>query len=183
MELISQQALPVTPAQAWDALNDIEMLRRSIPGCENIAPDGENRFQVVVAASVGPVKAKFRSKLQLLDVVPPVSYTMQFDGQGGAAGFGKGTAKVRLEPADGGQTMLHYSVNAQVGGKLAQVGSRLVDMAAQKMARDFFEGFERVLLEVYPPAPAAVPVPPAEARPAGLWARFVAALRRLFGLR
>ena len=183
MELISQQALPVTPAQAWDALNDIEMLKRSIPGCESMAPDGENRFQVVVAASVGPVKAKFRSKLQLLDVVPPVSYTMQFDGQGGAAGFGKGTAKVRLEPADGGMTMLHYSVNAQVGGKLAQVGSRLVDMAAQKMARDFFEGFERVLLEVYPPAPAAAPVPPAQARPAGLWARFVAALRRLFGLR
>ena len=179
MELTSQQALPVTPAQAWDALNDIEMLRRSIPGCESIAPDGENRFQVVVAASVGPVKAKFRSKLQLLDVVPPVSYTMQFDGQGGAAGFGKGTARVRLEPADGGQTMLHYAVNAQVGGKLAQVGSRLVDMAAQKMARDFFEGFERVRLYVYPPARA-----PAEAaRPAGLWARFIAALRRLFGLR
>ena len=183
MELTSQQALPVTPAQAWDALNDIEMLRRSIPGCETIAPDGENRFQVVVAASVGPVKAKFRSKLQLLDVVPPVSYTMQFDGQGGAAGFGKGTARVRLEPADGGQTMLHYAVNAQVGGKLAQVGSRLVDMAAQKMARDFFEGFERVLLEVYPPAPAAAPAPAEAARPAGLWARFIAALRRLFGLR
>ena len=183
MELTSQQALPVTPAQAWDALNDIEMLRRSIPGCETIAPDGENRFQVVVAASVGPVKAKFRSKLQLLDVVPPVSYTMQFDGQGGAAGFGKGTARVRLEPADGGQTMLHYAVNAHVGGKLAQVGSRLVDMAAQKMARDFFEGFERVLLEVYPPAPAAAPAPAEEARPAGLWARFIAALRRLFGLR
>jgi len=182
MELISQQALPVTPAQAWDALNDIEMLRRAIPGCESIAPDGENRFQVVVAASVGPVKAKFRSKLQLLDVVAPVSYTMQFDGQGGAAGFGKGTAKVRLEPADGGQTMLHYAVHAQVGGKLAQVGSRLVDMAAQKMARDFFEGFERVLLEVYPPAVAA-PAPAVEARPAGLWARIIAALRRLFGLR
>ena len=179
MELNSQQALTVTPQQAWEALNDLDILRRSIPGCESMAPDGENRFLVVVAASIGPVKAKFRSKLQLLDVAPPLSYTMQFDGQGGPAGFGKGTAKVRLEPVDGGTTMLHYSVHAQVGGKLAQVGSRLVDMAAQKMARDFFEGFERVLLEVYPPA---VPVAPVEA-PAGLWARFVAALRRLFGLR
>jgi len=182
MELTSQQALPVKPNQAWDALNDIEILRRAIPGCESIAPDGENRFQLVLAASVGPVKAKFRSKLQLLDVVPPQSYTMQFDGQGGAAGFGKGTAKVRLEPAEDGQTTLHYSVNAQVGGKLAQVGSRLVDMAAQKMARDFFEGFERVLLEVYPPPVAPAPAPVEEARPVGLWARFVAALRRLFGL-
>ena len=179
MELNSQQALTVTPQQAWDALNDIDILRRSIPGCENIAPDGENRFLVLVAASIGPVKAKFRSKLQLLDVVAPVSYTMQFDGQGGPAGFGKGTAKVRLEPAEGGKTTLHYQVHAQVGGKLAQVGSRLVDMAAQKMARDFFEGFERVMLEVYPPAAPA----PAVERPVGLWARFVVALRRLFGLR
>jgi carbon monoxide dehydrogenase subunit G len=179
MELNSQQALTVTPQQAWEALNDIDILRRSIPGCESIAPDGENRFLVVVAASIGPVKAKFRSKLQLLDVVPPQSYTMQFDGQGGPAGFGKGTAKVRLEPAENNTTMLHYVVQAQVGGKLAQVGSRLVDMAAQKMARDFFEGFERVMLEVYPPA---VPVAPVE-RPAGLWARLIAALRRLFGLR
>lgn len=182
MELSSQQSLAVTPQQAWDALNDIDILRRSIPGCESIAHDGENRFQVVVAASVGPVKAKFRSKLQLLDVVAPQSYTMQFDGQGGAAGFGKGTAKVRLEPA-GGATTLHYTVHAQVGGKLAQVGARLVDMAAQKMARDFFENFERVLGEVYPaPVAAAAPAPAIEERP-GFWARLLAALRRLFGLR
>jgi carbon monoxide dehydrogenase subunit G len=182
MELTSQQSLAVTPQQAWDALNDVEILRRSIPGCESITPDGENRFLVIVAASVGPVKAKFRSKLQLLDVAAPQSYTMQFDGQGGPAGFGKGTAKVRLEPADGGVTTLHYTVHAQVGGKLAQVGARLVDMAAQKMARDFFENFERVLLEVYPPAAAPAPAPAAEERP-GWWARLLAALRRLLGLR
>lgn len=182
MELTSQQSLAVTPQQAWDALNDIEMLRRSIPGCESIAPDGENRFVVVVAANVGPVRAKFRSKLQLLDVAAPQSYTMQFDGQGGAAGFGKGTAKVRLEPAESGTTTLHYTVHAQVGGKLAQVGARLVDMAAQKMARDFFENFERVLLEAYPPAVAPAPAPALEAKP-GFWARLMAALRRLFGLR
>ncbi|MEK9776106.1 MAG: carbon monoxide dehydrogenase subunit G [Quisquiliibacterium sp.] len=181
MELNSQQVLRVTRQQAWDALNDLEILRRAIPGCETISPDGENNFQVVVAAAVGPVKARFRSKLQLQDIDAPNSYTMQFDGQGGAAGFGKGTAKVRLEPGEPGLTVLHYQVTAQVGGKLAQVGSRLVDMAAQKMARDFFEKFDLVLLEVYPPAeqPAAQDKPPA--KPAGLFARLRAALGRLFG--
>ena len=181
MELNSQQALRVTQQQAWDALNDLEILRRAIPGCETITLDGDNRFQVVVAASVGPVKAKFRSKLQLQDIDAPNSYTMQFDGQGGAAGFGKGTAKVRLEPGEPGVTILHYQVTAQVGGKLAQVGSRLVDMAAQKMARDFFENFDKVLLEVYPPAEPAAPAPAAAAAPAGLFGRIMAALRRLFG--
>jgi carbon monoxide dehydrogenase subunit G len=181
MELKSQQALRVTQQQAWDALNDLEILRRSIPGCETITPDGDNRFQVIVAASVGPVKAKFRSKLALQDIDAPNAYTMQFDGQGGAAGFGKGTAKVRLEPGEPGITMLHYEVHAQVGGKLAQVGSRLVDMAAQKMAKDFFQGFEAVLAEIYPPttAPEAAPETTA-AVPQGFFAKLLAALRRLF---
>jgi hypothetical protein len=134
----------------------------------------------MLAAAVGPVKARFKSRLQLLDVVVPQSYTMQFDGQGGPAGFGKGTAKVNLVPADDGTSVLHYTVNAQVGGKIAQIGSRLVDMAAQKMAQDFFANFTRVVTEKYPPAvpPVAPPVPEA---PRGLFARLLAFLRRLFG--
>ena len=141
MQLTNQQALPATPQQAWEALNDIELLKQSIPGCESISATSDTSFEVLVAAAIGPVKARFKSKLQLLDVVPPQSYTMQFDGQGGPAGFGKGTAKVRLEPATDGTTVLHYDVHAQVGGKIAQVGSRLVDMAAQKIAQDFFNNF------------------------------------------
>lgn len=185
MELSSQQALPVTPQQAWDALNDIELLRQAIPGCESITPTGEDSFDVLVAAAIGPVKAKFKGKLKLLDVVAPTSYTMQFDGQGGAAGFGKGNAKVRLEPVDDGSTLLHYDVHAQVGGKIAQVGSRLVDMAAQKMAGEFFENFRKVLEQKYPKpveaaAPEAAPAP-AAAAPVGFFARLWAAIRRLFG--
>ena len=180
MDLSNQQPLPVTQQQAWAALNDVELLKQSIPGCESFTAAGENTFELLVAAAVGPVKARFKSKLQLLDVVAPQSYTMQFDGQGGPAGFGKGTAKVNLVAADDGTTVLHYAVNAQVGGKIAQIGSRLVDMAAQKMAQDFFANFTRVVVEKYPPpaAPAAAPVPPA---PKGLLARLLAFLRRLFG--
>jgi carbon monoxide dehydrogenase subunit G len=186
MDLSSQQALPVTPQQAWDALNDIELLRRSIPGCESITATGEDSFDVLVAAAIGPVKAKFKGKLRLLDVVAPTSYTMQFDGQGGAAGFGKGTARVSLSPIAEGGTMLDYAVHAQVGGKIAQVGSRLVDMAAQKMAGEFFDNFRKVLEEKYPPAVEAVEATPPAAVPApavapGFFARLLAALRRLFG--
>lgn len=182
MELASQQPLPVNQQQAWEALNDIELLRRSIPGCESITPTGEDSFDLLVAAAIGPVKAKFKGKLKLLDMAPPSSYTMQFDGQGGAAGFGKGNAKVRLEPVDDGNTVLHYAVTAQVGGKIAQVGSRLVDMAAQKMAGEFFENFRRALEEKYPrPAAVEAPAPAPEAPPRGFFARLLAALRRLFG--
>ena len=186
MELSNQQPLPINPQQAWEALNDIDLLRQAIPGCENFAETGENAYEVVVAAAIGPVKAKFKGKLQLLDVTPPQSYTMRFDGQGGAAGFGKGTAKVRLEPVADGTTMLHYVVDAQVGGKIAQVGSRLVEMAANKMAQDFFGKFEKVVLEKYPRVVveevAAAPESAPTAVRQGFFARLLAALRRMFGL-
>lgn len=177
MQLASQQLLPVAQEAAWAALNDIELLRQAIPGCESMTATGEHRYELVVATAIGPVKARFKSKLALLDVQAPQSYTMQFDGQGGAAGHGKGVAKVRLEPADGGTTVLHYTVTAQVGGKLAQVGSRLVDIAAQKLAKDFFANFEQAIVARYgiPAAPA-----PVAARP-GFLARLWGALRRLLG--
>jgi hypothetical protein len=180
MDLTNQQPLPVDQQQAWAALNDIDLLKQSIPGCESFVATGENAYELMVAAAVGPVKARFKSKLQLLDVVAPNSYTMQFDGQGGPAGFGKGTAKVNLAPADDGTTVLHYTVHAQVGGKMAQIGSRLVDMAAQKMAQDFFANFTRVVVEKYPPVVAPAPAPVVEA-PKGFFARVLAWLRRLFG--
>ena len=176
MQLTSQQALPVSQLVAWGALNDTEMLKSAIPGCESIVAVGEHEYEVLLTAAVGPVKAKFKGKLRLSDLQPPESYNIAFEGQGGAAGHGKGSASVRLEATGPDTTLLHYTAHATVGGKIAQIGSRLVDMAAQKMAGEFFEKFEAALRAKYPPAEVPAAPPP----PAGAWARFVAWLRRLF---
>lgn len=129
---------------AWAALNDPELLRQCIPGCESIEPDGDNAWQLALTAAVGPVKARFKGRMALQDIQTPESYTIAFDGQGGAAGFGKGVARVSLAP-DGDATLLTYVVQAQVGGKIAQIGSRLVDAAARKMADTFFVRFTEVV--------------------------------------
>ena len=142
MELKGERRLTVDRATAWKALNDPEVLRACIPGCESVEKTGDNEYTAVVVAALGPVRAKFSGKLRLEDVVAPVSYTIRFEGQGGAAGFGKGSSQVTLEE-DGAATVLRYAVNAQVGGKLAQVGNRLIDSAALKLADDFFAAFER----------------------------------------
>ena len=178
MELTNQQTLPVGQAQAWEALNDITLLQAAIPGCEGITPTGQNQYEVLVTAAIGPVKAKFKGKLQLENLQPPNSYTLRFEGQGGAAGHGKGTAEIKLESTGARTTVLHYTAKASVGGKIAQIGSRLVDMAAQKMATEFFETFNTKLQERY-----AVVVPEVVAAPApqGLLARFVAWFKKLFG--
>lgn len=178
MELTQQQSLPVNQAQAWQALNDITLLQAAIPGCEGITPTGENQYEVLVMAAIGPVKAKFKGKLQLENLQPPTSYTIRFEGQGGAAGHGKGSADIRLEANGPNETVLHYVAKASVGGKIAQIGSRLVDMAAQKMASDFFAAFKAELMKRYPPA--AVPAP-APAAPQGFFARLAAWFKRLFG--
>ena len=154
MEMTSQQLLPVDQATAWAALNDIDLLKQSIPGCESLVSTGENAFEVGLLAAVGPVKARFKGRMNIEDANPPDAYTIRFDGQGGAAGFGKGHARVELQP-EGSQTLLKYTASAQVGGKIAQIGSRLVDMAAQKMANQFFEKFSAALVERYPQAAAA----------------------------
>lgn len=178
MELTSQQTLPVAQNLAWDALNDTAMLQASIPGCESITPTEPNQYDVAVTAAIGPVKAKFKGKLRLEDITPPTSYTIYFEGQGGAAGHGKGNATVRLESQGPNQTLLHYTATASVGGKIAQVGSRLVDMAAQKMAGEFFANFTQALI-----AKHGVPAPVQEAAPAGggLLARLLRWLKGLFG--
>ncbi|MBL8278044.1 MAG: carbon monoxide dehydrogenase subunit G [Pelomonas sp.] len=187
MNLTGQQLLPVTQAQAWAALNDTAMLQAAVPGCEAITPAGENAFDVLMAVSIGPVKAKFKGKLLLADLDPPQGYRLSFEGSGGAAGHGKGQAQVTLLALGPQETELRYEVTASVGGKLAQIGSRLVDAAAQKLAEDFFARFRAALIERHPPAPAAAlasTVPPAPAEPpprAGLLARLLAWLRRRAG--
>jgi carbon monoxide dehydrogenase subunit G len=142
MEMSGEQLIPAPQRVVWDALNDPEMLKASVPGCESIERAGDHEFQVQMVARVGPVSAKFKGKLTLSDVKPPESYSMAFEGQGGAAGFAKGGAHVRLIP-DGDKTRLAYDVKASVGGKLAQIGSRLVDAAAKKVADDFFRNFNQ----------------------------------------
>lgn len=144
MEMTQSQRLPVPQQVAWEALNDTALLKQCIPGCESIEPDGENAYLLALTAAVGPVKARFKGRMELTDIAAPQSYTIRFDGQGGAAGFGKGSARVSLAP-DGDETVLSYVVEAQVGGKIAQIGSRLVDAAARKMADAFFNRLQEAL--------------------------------------
>jgi uncharacterized protein len=141
MELTESHSLPVPQQRAWEALNDTAVLKACIPGCESIEPDGETGYAVALTAAVGPVKARFKGRMELTDIDAPRSYKIQFEGQGGAAGFGKGSAQVKLEPEGENATTLTYTANAQVGGKLAQIGSRLVDGAARKIAAEFFKRF------------------------------------------
>ena len=142
MEMTGEQLIAAPQKEVWDALNDPEMLKMCVPGCESIERAAENEFQVAMTARVGPVSAKFKGKLTLSDIKPPSSYSIAFEGQGGAAGFAKGGAQVRLESVAGDKTRLAYDVKASVGGKLAQIGSRLVDAAAKKVADDFFRTFK-----------------------------------------
>jgi carbon monoxide dehydrogenase subunit G len=148
MEMTGEQLIPASQQQTWDALNDPAMLKQCVPGCESIEASGANEYQVLMVARVGPVSAKFKGKLTLSDVQPPTSYSIAFEGQGGAAGFAKGGAQVRLSP-DGPGTRLSYEARANVGGKLAQIGSRLVDAAAKKVADEFFRNFNQKMGELH----------------------------------
>ena len=147
MELTGERSIPASRARTWEALNDTEVLKACIAGCESLEREGDDGMLATVAMKVGPVSARFKGKLKLSDMQPPESYTIHFDGQGGVAGFGKGSAQVSLVEAGPSTTTLKYTAKAQVGGKLAQVGSRLVDAAAAKVAEDFFKAFEARLSE------------------------------------
>jgi hypothetical protein len=140
MEMKGEQLIVASQADTWAALNDPEVLKACIPGCESIERVTDSEYAVQMTARVGPVAAKFKGKLTLSDLKPPQSYSIAFEGQGGVAGFGKGGAQVQLAP-EGDATRLSYQVKASVGGKLAQIGSRLVDAAARKLADDFFTAF------------------------------------------
>lgn len=177
MEMQGSRHLAISQQQAWDALNDPEVLQKCIPGCEKVEATGENQYAMVMAVRIGPVSARFNGKIMLADVRPPNSYTLNFEGQGGAAGFGKGSAKVALAPpTEGGGCELTYQATAQVGGKIAQVGQRLVDGVAKSMAEDFFKRFDEEMQRRHPEAaeaeaagPASAAAPAKSSKPIPLW--------------
>jgi uncharacterized protein len=144
MEMAGEQTIATREDAVWLALNDPEMLKACIPGCDEIEKSGDHEYRVKLTAVIGPIRARFNGKMTLTDLNPPHSYKILFEGQGGAAGFAKGEASVQLH-AEGAATRMTYAVKAQVGGKLAQVGSRLIDGVAHKVAGEFFATFsERV---------------------------------------
>ncbi len=158
MDLKGEYRLPASRQVVWDALNDPETLRACIPGCEGLERQEDGRMTALVVAKVGPVKAKFSGEVRLEDVIAPESYSIVGEGKGGIAGFAKGGARVHLAE-DGDHTVLTYTVEAQVGGKIAQLGGRLVDSTAKKLSGQFFDclaakvsGGERSAEEITPPA-------------------------------
>ncbi len=163
MELQGERLIPASVDTTWAALNDPEVLKACIAGCESVARTGDDAFSAVVALKVGPVSARFKGNLQMTNVQAPNGYTINFDGQGGVAGFGKGSADVALTP-QGEHTLLKYDARATVGGKMAQIGSRLIDATAAKITEDFFKAFEAYLQPSAPASPgeAATTVPVAE---------------------
>jgi carbon monoxide dehydrogenase subunit G len=142
MEMTGEQLIPLPQAATWMALNDPAVLKDCIPGCESIESVGDNEYEVVLTAKVGPVSAKFKGRMKVTDADPPRAYTLRFEGQGGVAGFAKGEAGVVLAP-EGNSTRLSYTAKATIGGKLAQVGARLVDGVARQLAGKFFEAFSK----------------------------------------
>ena len=140
MDMTGEFRLDAPPEVVWRALNDPEVLKQCISGCETLTKASDTEFVAEVRAKVGPVSARFTGKVSLTDLDPPNGYKISGEGQGGVAGFAKGGAEVKLLP-DGAGTLLSYSASGQVGGKLAQIGSRLIDATARKMADDFFARF------------------------------------------
>ncbi|MGJ7563001.1 CoxG family protein [Variovorax sp. GB1R11] len=186
MEMLGNRRLGVTQQQAWEALNDPETLKKCIPGCDKFELTGENTYSVALALKIGPVSAKFSGKVMLSDIVAPDGYKLTFEGQGGVAGFAKGSSSVSLKPladavpadaeaADaeaastpGAGCELDYTVQAQVGGKIAQLGQRLIDGAAKSTADDFFKRFDAEMQSRYGPPPAAAEEAEAPAGKAGM---------------
>lgn len=144
MEMAGEFRINASIDKVWAALNDPELLRQSVPGCQSITRLSDSEMEGSVVASVGPVKATFKGSVVLSDVNPPHSYTLTGQGKGGAAGFAKGVAKVSLTEIDGA-TVLKYAVEASVGGKLAQIGQRLIDGAAKKLSDEFFGNFSAIV--------------------------------------
>jgi uncharacterized protein len=162
MDMTGEYRIAAPRAKVWAALNDAEILRQAIPGCDEIEKTSDTSFTAKVTAKVGPVKASFGGKVTLSDMDPPNGYTISGEGSGGVAGFAKGGAKVALVD-DGAGTLLTYAVDAQVGGKLAQIGSRLIDGTARKMAEEFFSRFAALVAEGEVADPTVIPVVAPEA--------------------
>jgi carbon monoxide dehydrogenase subunit G len=180
MEMKGERLLPADRATAWALLNDSEVLKSCVPGCESMTASGEHSYDVVMNAAVGPVKARFKGKLSLTSIEAPSRYRLLFDGQSGQAGFARGEAKIELQEVYPRQTKLIYFATAQVGGKLAQIGSRLVDAAAGAIADKFFAAFAAQLAAHTTPAGAAQTASqPARAR-FGFWHWLMSFIRHLF---
>jgi carbon monoxide dehydrogenase subunit G len=181
MEMTGEYRIPAPRQRVWEGLNDPEVLKSAIPGCQTIEKVSDTEFTAKVLAAVGPVKATFGGKVKLSDLEPPQSYTISGEGSGGVAGFAKGSAKVDLAE-EGAETVLHYAVQAHVGGKLAQIGSRLIDSVARKMAQQFFERFVAAVAPQQPvtaaaeagEAKAAASAPPTMAEPETLQSELAA---------
>lgn len=167
MQLTGERLIPAPVATTWQALNDPAVLKDCIAGCESLEKTGDDAYAAVVAFKVGPIGARFQGGLKLTDVRPPGGYTIHFEGQGGAAGFGRGSADVSLAPDGDGATRLAYTAQAQVGGRIAQLGSRLIDAAAAKITADFFKAFEARVTsqEAQGGSAAAATAPAADAAP------------------
>jgi uncharacterized protein len=184
MDMKDSRIINAPQAKVWAALNDPAMLKQCIIGCDSLEATTPSTFVAAMSVKVGPVSAKFKGKLQLENVQPPDSYTLKFEGQGGPAGFANGTAGVSLTAETPSTTRLDYTANAMIGGKLAQVGSRLVDAAARKIADDFFSKFDALVAEpvVAADVPSAAPSVLALSAPSSskftipMWAWVVAAI-------
>lgn len=163
MQMNEEVLLPADRAVVWARLNDAETLKASIPGCQELTRDDDTHFSAVAKVKVGPVKATFRGRVELSDLDPPNGYRINGEGEGGVAGFAKGGARVTLLEAEGGGTRLVYEVEAHVGGKLMQLGARLINSVAKKMADEFFRNFAEQVKAAQ--APADAPLPPVSTPP------------------
>jgi uncharacterized protein len=174
MDMTGERRIAAPRQTVWDALNDTTTLKASIPGCESLEKTADNQMKAVAAVKLGPISARFNGAVTLSDIDAPNSYTITGEGQGGVAGFAKGGAKVFLTDDDTngpGATLLKYEVNAQVGGKLAQLGARLIDATAKQMAEQFFTRFSDEVQKLVPPEalpPEVLPSAAPAARPADL---------------
>lgn len=165
MEMTGERHIPAPRQRVWDALNDPDMLRQAIPGCESVTRTAPDAFEARVALKLGPMAAKFTGKVRLENINAPISYTIAGEGNGGAMGFAKGGADVALEELGPSETLLKYQVKAQVGGKMAQLGARLIDSTAKQMSDQFFDRFAAA---VAPPEQATASAPVAMLAPAPL---------------
>lgn len=145
MTMTGEAVLPATKEVVWAKLNDPEVLKACIPGCEQLTKEDDTHMSAVVKVKLGPVKASFKGRVELTDLDPPNGYHIRGEGEGGVAGFAKGGAKVTLSDAEEGRTLLRYDVEAQVGGKLVQLGSRLIDSVSKKLADEFFGNFAKAV--------------------------------------
>ncbi len=155
MQMVGEQLIAASCKQVWEALNNPEILRASIPGCQSLDKESDERFAATVEIKVGPIGARFKGAVTLTDLNPPNSYTLLLEGNGGIAGSAKGAAKLRLNETTDGGTLISYEVDAQVGGRMAQLGGPIIDATAKQLAAKFFKGFGDIVSGVKSAKPAA----------------------------